>query len=128
MADKKTFWITNISKKAINLYDIGITIMPMTSLNLLDSKHYRLTLEQLEKSAKSGSIALKSNYVVVRAVPPDAKKNYLPFDKNAIMPTRHRSAVENEDIKYEELNISDEKYAEENSDTAQQDHLGKWRK
>jgi hypothetical protein len=124
----KEFWITNISNKAISLADLGICIYPMRSINLLDKNHYRhITEEQLTKSASSGSLFTKNKYVVVRKVAPGAPmKTIIPLQENAVFQTRQRSAIEFEKISYDELNISDEEYAEENADIAEENHSGKW--
>lgn len=124
-----SFWITNITRKAHHLHDIGVMIYPMRSLNLLDNKHYNLTRVQLEKSKESGSLFKKQDAVVVRKVAPEiAGIQYIPFKENAMFPYKQRSAVEVENIKYEELNVSDDTYAADNADMAQTDHLGKWNK
>lgn len=130
MPSSKEFWVTNISSKAISLADLGIHIYPMRSVNLLDKNHYRnITEEQLIKSASSGSIFIKNKYVVVRKVAPGTPmKNILTVQEDATFPTRKRSNVEIEKIVYDELNISDDDYAEENADISQQSHLGKWNK
>jgi hypothetical protein len=122
-----SFWITNITKKAVHLDDIGVIIYPMRSINLLDGRHYSLTRAQLEKSQTSGTLFTKKKKVVVRKVAPgiEAPKP-LPFKQDAIYPTKHRSSVELDNIKYEELDVPDDVYATENADTAQTDHLGKW--
>jgi hypothetical protein len=123
------FWVTNISKKIVSLTDLGICIYPMRSVNLLDNKHYSLTKEQLIASASSGSLLAKSKLLSVRKVPPpNTPKVRIPFQEDAIYPSKQRSAVEVEDIKYEELNISDDDYANENADLAEKDHLGKYNK
>jgi hypothetical protein len=57
--NKDSFWITNISKRIVSLSDLGLAVKPMTSINLLDSKHYYLNKEQLTKSETSGSIFAK---------------------------------------------------------------------
>ena len=123
------FWITNISKRVVSLTDLALAIQPMTSMNLLDSKHHYYTKEQLIKSATSGSLFAKRDKVVVRQVAPGVKKKELiPWQEDAVFPTKKRSMVETEDIKYEELELSDDDFAKENADTAEQDHLGKWEK
>src|SRR5271165_2022505 len=126
----KEFWITNTSNRAISLADLGICIYPMRSINLLDKDHYRhITKEQLIKSASSGSLFAKNKYVVVRKVAPGTPmKTYIPLQEDATFPTRQRSVIEIEKITYEELNVSDDEYAEENADIAEQSHLGKWNK
>ena len=121
------FWVTNISKRIVSLTDLALAIQPMTSVNLLDKKHYSFNKEQLLKSASSGSLFAKKDKIVVREFPPGVKKKeQMPFQRDAIFPTKQRSIVELENIKYEELELSDDDFAKENADTAQQDHLGKW--
>jgi len=124
-----SFWITNITKKAHNLSDIGVIIYPMRSLNLLDRRHYQLTIAELEKCRASGSLFTKKTMVVVRQVPPGGEApQYIPFKEDAVYPYKARSSVELENIKYEELDVPDDVYAADNADTAQTDHLGKWNK
>lgn len=50
------FWVTNISDTNITLGDLGMSFPARKSINLLDDKHFTFTLEQLEESAKSGSL------------------------------------------------------------------------
>ena len=127
MKKEDSFWITNISKKAVHLSDIAVIIYPMRSINLLNSKHYQLTRAQLEKSAMTGSLKTKKELVVVRKVAPVGEAPILlPFKEDAIYPYKPRSSVELDNVKYEELDVPDDVYAAENADTAQTDHLGKW--
>lgn len=129
MKQVDSFWITNISKKAVHLSDIGVIIYPMRSINLLDKRHYSLTRNQLERSQASGSLNTKKDLVVVRKVPPVIEApNYLPIKEDAIYPSKPRSSIAVENIKYEELDVPDDVYAAENADTAETDHLGKWNK
>lgn len=122
-----SFWITNITKRAAHLSDINVIIYPMRSINLLDKRHSPLTRQQVEKSAADGSLFKYRAAVVVRKVPPEVEApTLLPFKEDAIYPTKQRSSVELENIKYEELDVPDDVYAAENADTAQTDHLGKW--
>jgi hypothetical protein len=68
---KYEFWITNISQdRDVSLADLRLTIRKGENRNLLDSRHYDYTVEQLEKSAESGSIKAKSHYIKVRRVRP----------------------------------------------------------
>jgi len=118
------FWITNISKRIVGLSDLGIYLQPFTSVNLLDRKHYHFTPEQIKKSATCGSLFAKKHMIVIRQVPPNPEKNrLLPVDEKPSVPSRKRSSVEVEYVKYEELEISDDDFARDNADTAQQDHL-----
>jgi hypothetical protein len=131
MAIKKpdeTFFVSNISDRNVSLTDLGLSIPARKIVNLLDKKHYYLTKEQLLKSAESGSLFLKRKILIVRKVPPlEIQQEIYPMSET-IMPSRARSAVVVEDIKYEELSVSDDEFAQENSDIAEQDHLGKWGK
>lgn len=108
-----TFWITNISNRDVALADLNISIKSMTSVNLLDSKHYaHLTLEMLQKSEQSGSLFKKSDKLVHRKVPPYVlpKNNMhsLQRDPTAVIPSRQHSILEIKEEKYDELNIVDD--------------------
>jgi hypothetical protein len=129
----KEFWITNISKKAINLVDLGVYIYPRTSINLLDAKHYRhLTEEQVKQSATTGSLKAKSRFISVRQVAPIITQigntTLMDLERDTVFPSRPRSAIQTEKVHYDELNISDDEYANENAEIAEEDHAGKWRK
>jgi hypothetical protein len=126
----KEFWITNISRKAQSLADLGICIYPMRSVNLLDKNHYRhLTEEQLIKSEASGSLFLKRNFVVHRKVAPMTPMKTPPLmQEGTVFPTRQRSAIDVEKITYDELVVDENEFAEETADIAQENHLGKWNK
>src|SRR5574338_1468911 len=86
------FWLTNISNANVSLADLNLTIKAFSSVNLLDKKHYKYTLEQLEKSQESGSLFNKRDRIVVRNVPPpDPEKNKTPIVYGSIIPDRMRS-------------------------------------
>ena len=124
-----TFWVTNISKREVSLRDLNHSIPPMSTVNLLDKRHHSYTKEQLDASASSGSIFTKSDKIKVRLVPPPhLPPNLLPIDRESAIPTRQRSALKIEHVHYEELNISDDEFAKENADLAEQDRLGKYSK
>lgn len=109
MGSNKEFWITNISNRNVTLSDLNITIKSQQSINLLAPKNCIYTPEQLEKSLKSGSLFLKRDKVVKRAIPPPIdKKEKTPFDINAAMPNKPRSIFEIKIERYEELEISNE--------------------
>jgi len=118
---KKDFWVTNICNRNVSLADLNLTIKAFSSVNLMDSRHYSYTLEQLEKSQKSGSIFNKRNRIKVRKVPPEVIKMDVPFLKETYIPSRERSVFEIKDEKYEELTLSDEQFAEENAELADLD-------
>lgn len=68
---KREFWIINTSTtRDVSLGDLRLTIRRGESRNLLDSRHYSYTEEQLEKSAKTGSIYAKRNVIKIRDIRP----------------------------------------------------------
>jgi len=97
----------------------------------MDTKHYKYTLEQLRKSAESGSLFLKKDKIFVRKDRPDVvESKYIdimavdmapPLNRETTIPSRERSVLAIKEEKYEELNISDEEFANENADTASMD-------
>lgn len=106
---EKTFWVTNISNRNVTLSDLYISVPAMASVNLLDSRHYSFTEEQLVKSAESGSLFVKKDKVVVRKVPPMMiPKRLIEIDPNAVIPTRSHSGHEIQEQHYEELQVGDE--------------------
>jgi hypothetical protein len=115
MKNKESFWVTNISKRNVSLADLNLTIKSYTSVDLL-SKHYYYTKEQLIKSVESGSIFKKRDKIVVRKISPEILKANMPFLKDSFIPSRERSVIEIKEELYEELDVSDEKFAEENAD------------
>src|SRR5579885_2867901 len=86
-----TFWVTNICNRNVSLADLDLTIKAFTSVNLLDKKHYPYTLEQLQKSATSGSLFAKKNMIVPRKNPPAIHHNDVTADREAVIPSRQRS-------------------------------------
>ncbi len=117
-----SFWLTNISNRNISLTDLNLTIKAYSSINLLDKKHYQYTLEQLENSARSGSVFKKSGKVVVRKMAPKVIHPNMPFDMETYIPSRERSLYNIKEEKYEELTLSDEDFAKESADIAQIDN------
>lgn len=110
---RTNFWITNISKKDINLYDLGVNVKSMTSINLLDPKHYFLTESQIEKSLESGSLRQKLGNIIIRESAPKLEKKKIAIDKYSAIPTRLRSLVEIEEEYYQELDINNDILEEE---------------
>jgi hypothetical protein len=115
---KNELWITNISKMNISLSDLNLTIKSLASINLLDEKHYHYTLEQIEKSIQSGSIFKRRDKIFVRINAPDLLKNNMSVIRETYIPSRKRSLFEMKVDHYDELDVSDEQFAEENADTA----------
>lgn len=128
-----TFWVTNTSKSNVTLADLAINIPAFRTVNLMDSKHYSYTLEQLKKSAESGSIFKKRNKIQVRQDCPEIPagkyidlkniKESILVNHNTNIPSRERSTLIIKEEKYEELQISDEDFASENAETAEMDTL-----
>jgi len=119
--DKKDFWVTNICNRNVSLADLNLTIKAFSSVNLLDSRHYSYTFEQLKQSEISGSIFKKSTKIKVRKVPPTAIKTNMLVTRDAHIPGRERSVFEIKNDHYEELTVSDEQFAKENADLADLD-------
>lgn len=113
---KKSFWLTNTSKRNVSLADLGLTVKAMSSVNLLDNRHYYYTLEQLQKSAATGSIFNKRKILFVRIVEPNIIKMNVPLIKETYLSSRQKSLYEIKEDNYEELNVSDEEFAAENAD------------
>lgn len=111
----KEFWITNISKKNVMLADLKITIEPYKCMNLL-GKNSKLTYEDVQKSIECGSLFKKKDKIKIRYNTPIQNKNVIADDKQAVIPNRAKSIHFTKEEYYEELNISDEKFAEENAD------------
>lgn len=117
---KNEFWIVNVSKKNVTLSDLALSIPSGRSMNLLDNRHHHYTLEQIQQSAEKGSIYRKRDKIKIRKQAP--QKIIEPGLQLAILPavTSHiqglPSLVTIEEKRYEELDISDEKFAEEFAD------------
>lgn len=123
------FWITNMSPMNVTLADLALNIKAFSTINLLDKRHYRYTMEQLLKSQESGSLFKKRDKIAVRDVPPPKpEKEKVPFAHSSFFPNRARSIYEIDETEYEELSVSDEDqkkqdelYAKENADLAEID-------
>lgn len=119
---KKTFWITNTCNRNVSLADLNLTVKAFSSINLLDERHYNYTLEKLEKSAQSGSLYKKRHAISIRKVPPTALKYNTPLASETYLPSRERSVLAIKEETYEELNISDEQFADQNAEIADLDN------
>lgn len=108
---KAEFWIKNISKKNVTLSDLALSVKAGANLNLL-SKHFSYTVEQLLASAESGSLFVKSSMIKVRNVPPEELVRPGIYTFQPFEPAKQfRSLVKVEEKRYEELDLSDEKFA-----------------
>lgn len=111
--EKESYWIVNVSKTDISLHDLNLTIRSMTSINLLDKRHYSLTLEQIETSLIKGSLYKKRNKVFKRKSPPVERPSINQLKVvDAPIPNRTKSTYEIKEEHYEELSLSDDAFAE----------------
>lgn len=113
---KKHFWLTNISNRNVSIADLNLTVRAYATVNLLDRKHYSYTEEQLEKSMSKGSLFKKKHILVIRKVAPTMLKMNVPLLEETFIPSRERSTLEIKYESYEELHVSDEKFAEESAE------------
>lgn len=120
MQSKKEFWVSNISNMNVTLADLALNIRARSSVNLLDNKHYKYTLEQLQASAEKGSLFKKRDKIYVRKLAPKILKSNLQFNRDSVIPGRERSVLEIKQNHYEELaiTVSDEEFANELADMA----------
>lgn len=114
MAKKSEFWITNISKKNVTLADLAIVVPAGVSWNLLNSRHFHYTAEQLEKSAQEGSLYRKGNLIKVRKVAPQEPVKPGLYVADTFRETKPRSLVKIQEKRFEELDVDlDPRQAEE---------------
>jgi hypothetical protein len=118
-----SFWVTNLTPMNVSLADLNLTVKAFSSVNLLDKKHYSYTLEQLQKSAESGSLFNKRDRIAVRKIAPEILTANVPLLRETFIPTRERSVLAIKEENYEELNVTDEEFANENAETAAMDTL-----
>jgi hypothetical protein len=103
-----TFWITNISKTNINLSDLNVNIKAHSSANLLDKRHYSFTLEQLQKSASTGSLAVKKSAIIICQGSPITKNKNIIINKESVIPTRQRSILNIKEEYFAELDLTND--------------------
>jgi len=120
------FWVTNVSNRNVSLTDLALSIKAYSTVNLMDTRHYSFTKDQLEKSATSGSLFLKRSKLKVRNNAPVEIKNEMLVTHNNIIPGRERSTLDIKQVDYEELKVEDtkadeEKFANENAELADLD-------
>lgn len=121
MKNSEVFWVTNVSNMNVSLADLNVTVKAMSSVNLLDKKHFSCSKEQLLKSFASGSLFKKRNKIFVRQVVPEIENTNLLFNRNESFPSRDRSILSIKEENYEELNLSDAEYANQNAELAEMD-------
>lgn len=110
----QSFWITNASKFNVTLADLALNIKSYTTVNLLDKKHYKYTIEQLQKSSISGSLFKKRDKIMIRNLAPIINKEQISIQaQNIDIVAKERSIFNIKEEKYEELQISDDDYIKE---------------
>ena len=110
----KEFWVTNISREYdVALGDLRLTIRRGRTVNLLDSKHYSYTYEQLKASAENGSIKRKSSVIKVLEKAPKPRPKMILETKNDLhVLRRSNNAVKVNQPYYEELEVKDDEQSE----------------
>jgi hypothetical protein len=112
---KGNFWITNITKKAVSISDLGTTLQPYKSINLLGSKNSAYTIEQIELSLKEGSLFQNRNRVKIRQSAPEKIESKVEiFEENNFRADKvPRSQIDIIIPQFEELDISEEEFINE---------------
>ena len=114
MNNNESFWVVNISKRDVSLRDLNLTIRARTSINLMDSKHYKYNLDQIKASVESGSIFRKSDKIKVRKIPPYIETSRVLLSKKPLYNCdKLRSQIVYEEKQFEELMISEEQLADD---------------
>jgi len=112
-SDKPSFWCINTSDRNVCLSDLAITIPAGRHWDLLDSKRFTFTIEQLKASMKSGSIYKKRDKIKIGKGQPQIASLPKRVVSEYPIHVRPRSAVIVEDPQFDELIPSDQSYAEE---------------
>jgi len=114
---KSEFWISNITKKDIKIADLGFYIPAGKSLNLL-SNNFKFTYLQIVKSAQEGSLYNIRDRVKVRLIEPPKpiqSGNIITKIPLWLERSKLRASLVVQEKEFEELNFSDESFAEEMS-------------
>lgn len=122
-------WVTNLTKTNLVIHDIGYTLRPYSTVDVLDYKHSYLTPEKVQKSIDDGDLrerAEKSLIVIRQSAPEKVVEKTIEVCK-ASFPNKTRSVVEIEEKYYKELDfddtfVSDEEFIENTLESAEEDH------
>lgn len=115
---QSNYWLTNISKTAVRISDLGITLQPGKSINLLHPKLH-LSINVIEESVNNGSIKSRQSSLLIRRQPPLNKNNNIIQKEVSAYPIirRNPSAVRIVEKTFDEFEedkfISENKFAEE---------------
>ena len=131
MTMPKDIWITNISRKAIHIVDIGVYIYPGKTINVMDKKHYKnVSEDMIERSYNSGSIKEKMERRAISVRFTNPSTNYFVrlenFNSNVVegFPSKKRSVINIEKPNYEELDVLDSTSTDEAVEIAEADDTG----
>ena len=77
---QSNYWLTNISKTAVRISDLGITLQPGKSINLLHPKLH-LSINVIEESVNNGSIKSRQSSLLIRRNPSAVRIIEKTFDE-----------------------------------------------
>lgn len=129
--DRKNYhcWVTNLTKMNLTINDIGYTIPPYKTMDVLDYLHSYLTPEKVQVSIDGGDLrhGLNRKLLVIRQSEPAVEKPRTLEISKASYPNKYRSVLEIEEKYYQELDfdstfVSDEEFVEKTIESAQDDH------
>lgn len=114
----------------VTINDIGYTISPYKTMDILDYLHSNLTPEKVQKSIESGDLRYyfeDKKMIVIRQSEPEVEKPRTLEISKASFPNKQRSILEIEEKYYKELDfdnnfLSDEDFVEKTIESAQNDH------
>lgn len=116
------FWIRNISNRNVCIGDLRLSIPPFVAINLFDTKRYRISKEDIQKSFISGSLSKKKDYIIKINNKLESIHNLnIKLSEIPILHKPRKNVVEVTQEIHDELLISDEDFAKENADFAEDD-------
>lgn len=110
----KEYWVFNRSDRKVLIDDLQVRINPFQQLNLLKATKYKL--EDIEKSANSGSLFDKKDIIVKLQRPHDNIKHEVKISSQSIIISESVGFIMNKGTVYNELETqllnqeSDEEY------------------
>ena len=98
-------WVSNLTNHPIKIGDLGISIPPYKTIDLLDWKRSSLTLPAVQMSLEKGALLRKQDekLIIIRQSKPEKKHLELVPLSKVYIPSRARSFITIEEKKYEEL-------------------------
>lgn len=114
--NKPEFWVTNISNKNVCLSDLALTIPAKRSYDLLNSRNFSYTEEQLVASAESGSMWIKRKFIKMGITNREVPNDEGPTVSTQPIQVRKASAVVLEEPEYSDWFYTDDEFASEMSE------------